>query len=98
MALARPDDFVLKPMREGGGNNLYRAELHAALLRMDAAERAAYILMERITPPAYDNILVVKGVPCLTPAVSELGIYATHLWFVCPALAFPFPFFNAPVV
>jgi glutathione synthase len=82
MALARPDDFVLKPMREGGGNNLYRAELHAALARMDAHERAAYILMDRITPPTFDNILVVKGCARRTAVVSELGVYATHLRYV----------------
>ena len=30
-ALAHPDKYVLKPQREGGGNNLYGAELKDAL-------------------------------------------------------------------
>ena len=48
-AAASPERFVLKPQREGGGNNLYGEELKARL-----AERrglAAYILMQRIQPP-----------------------------------------------
>lgn len=44
-ARARPDDFVLKPQREGGGNNLYGEDLRSALAEMSSAERAAFILM-----------------------------------------------------
>ncbi|XP_063629337.1 glutathione synthetase-like isoform X4 [Cydia splendana] len=52
MALADAERFVLKPQREGGGNNLYGADIREALLRMrHSRERAAYILMERILPP-----------------------------------------------
>lgn len=31
MALANPDRYVLKPQREGGGNNIYGSEIPAAL-------------------------------------------------------------------
>ena len=50
-ALASPQDYVLKPQREGGGNNHYGDDLVDALERMTPDERAAYILMERIRPP-----------------------------------------------
>ena len=50
-ALARPSDFVLKPQREGGGNNLYDEEMVQALKTMTVEERATYILMEKIKPP-----------------------------------------------
>lgn len=47
-ALERPLEFVLKPQREGGGNNLWQAEMQEALRRMKKEERAAYILMKKI--------------------------------------------------
>ena len=50
-AAAAPDDFVLKPQREGGGNNLYGAELAARLRSRDGL--AAFILMQRIRPPVH---------------------------------------------
>ena len=46
---AAPDDFVLKPQREGGGNNLYGEALKGRL--QDSKGLAAYILMQRIRPP-----------------------------------------------
>ena len=48
-AEAAPDDFVLKPQREGGGNNLYGPELAERLRRREGL--AAFILMQRIRPP-----------------------------------------------
>lgn len=48
MALDNPDRFVLKPQREGGGNNIYGEEIKDAILKMkDSKERTAWILMER---------------------------------------------------
>lgn len=48
-AAAEPERFVLKPQREGGGNNLYGEELRAKLAEGNGL--AAYILMQRIQPP-----------------------------------------------
>ncbi|XP_063388103.1 glutathione synthetase-like isoform X4 [Cydia fagiglandana] len=79
MALADAERFVLKPQREGGGNNLYGADIREALLRMrHSRERAAYILMERILPPLVSGYVVRPGGPVpppLTDLVSELGIF-----------------------
>ncbi|XP_041976771.1 glutathione synthetase-like isoform X3 [Aricia agestis] len=79
MALADADKFVLKPQREGGGNNLYGAAVREALLRMRRSrERAAYILMERILPPIVSGYVVRAGAPVpppVTDLVSELGIF-----------------------
>ncbi|CAG5030692.1 unnamed protein product [Parnassius apollo] len=79
MALAEAERFVLKPQREGGGNNLYGAEVREALLRMrHSRERAAYILMERILPPLVSGYVVRPGGPVpppLSDLVSELGIF-----------------------
>ncbi|XP_038218315.1 glutathione synthetase-like isoform X2 [Zerene cesonia] len=79
MALADAEKFVLKPQREGGGNNLYGADVREALLRMrHSRERAAYILMERILPPLVSGYVVRPGAavpPPLSDLVSELGIF-----------------------
>ncbi|XP_045762352.1 glutathione synthetase-like isoform X1 [Maniola jurtina] len=79
MALADAERFVLKPQREGGGNNLYGSDVREALLRMrHSRERAAYILMERILPPLVAGYVVRPGAavpPPLTDLVSELGIF-----------------------
>ena len=51
-ALACPDKFVLKPQREGGGNNVYGEDIKPFLEKIrHSEERNAYILMDRIHPP-----------------------------------------------
>ena len=73
--------FVMKPQREGGGNNIYEDEIPAALARMkDPSERRAYIFMTMIRPPALSSVLVRSGVASAPQqTLSELGIYSTFL-------------------
>ena len=78
-ALAAPEAYVLKPQREGGGNNLYGAEMARALGRMDAAERASYILMERIRPPTHALPLMRDGVLDGGECIAELGVFGVFL-------------------
>lgn len=78
-AMARPGEFVLKPQREGGGNNLYGEEMVAALRRMTEEECAAFILMERIRPPRVDSLLVRGGAVVRAPSVCELGVYGIYV-------------------
>lgn len=40
LAQTTPEDFVMKPQREGGGNNIYRADIPPALAAMDARDAA----------------------------------------------------------
>jgi hypothetical protein len=50
-AMADPLSYVLKPQREGGGNNVYGDDIPPTLQRiMASTERDAYILMDRIRP------------------------------------------------
>lgn len=72
-ALAHPEGYVLKPQREGGGNNIYGTAL---VRKLSSAENlSAYILMQRILPPIRNTIMVRNGVAMEAEAVSELGIY-----------------------
>ncbi|RZC33262.1 glutathione synthetase-like [Asbolus verrucosus] len=79
MAIDDPERFVLKPQREGGGNNVYGLEVRDAVKKMkDSAERTAWILMERIHPPLSKGYMVRPGggnLPEIVEMVSELGIF-----------------------
>lgn len=44
----------MQPQREGGGNNVYGADI-AARLRAGGSDLAQYILMERIRPPVSEK-------------------------------------------
>ncbi|CAM9277047.1 unnamed protein product [Discosporangium mesarthrocarpum] len=78
-ALSRPSDFVLKPQREGGGNNLYGAELATKLSSTADEELQSFVLMQRIFPSTQRGILVNRGRTVVGPSISELGIYGTYL-------------------
>ncbi|XP_059485491.1 glutathione synthetase-like isoform X2 [Neocloeon triangulifer] len=81
MAIENPSHFVLKPQREGGGNNVYGENVRSAVLSMkDTEERSAWILMERILPPLQHNYMVRPGdpknaCPPISEVVGELGIF-----------------------
>ncbi|KAL6079400.1 Glutathione synthetase [Balamuthia mandrillaris] len=79
LALNNPDDFVMKPQREGGGNNIYNEEVRKALQTFTPKERRAYILMERIRPKPFQTYSCKAGVPSCVTAISELGIYSVWL-------------------
>jgi len=76
-AMASPDRFVLKPQREGGGNNVYGEDIRPFLESIrESEERNAYILMDRIHPPVTRNYMVRPGAePQLVDVISELGIF-----------------------
>lgn len=76
-AEADPDAYVLKPQREGGGNNLYGQQ--AAEVIRGRHGLAAYILMQRIRPPVNSTAMVRAGAVVEVDALSELGIFGTYL-------------------
>jgi glutathione synthase len=81
-ALARPERYVVKPQREGGGNNLFGAAAAAALSPGGFApsELAAHTLMARVFPRASPAVFVANGAAVAHEAiVSELGIYSVIL-------------------
>lgn len=76
-----PQNWVLKPMREGGGNNLYDDEVAAAFRDYSAHsdQLKGYILMKKIMPKPIPVLLVREGKAVLLPGQWELGIYGTYL-------------------
>lgn len=79
VARAHPQDWVLKPQREGGGHNHFDQALVDTLAALAPAERASYVLMERIRPPVHDAVLVREGRAEAVEAVSEIGRFGVHL-------------------
>jgi glutathione synthase len=72
--------YVLKPQREGGGNNIYRSAIPPFLKSIPESHWKSYILMEIITPPPVDNMILRNGVIEKGGVICELGIYGTCLW------------------
>jgi glutathione synthetase len=72
--------YVLKPQREGGGNNIYRAAIPPFLNSLPETHWKSYILMEIITPPPAHNLILRNGVIEKGGVICELGIYGTCLW------------------
>jgi len=60
-AISRPELYVMKPQREGGGNNIYGSAVADSLKTMSSNELKAYILMERIFPTTQKASLLREG-------------------------------------
>ncbi|CAI5936629.1 unnamed protein product [Closterium sp. NIES-64] len=84
-AIREPSEFVLKPQREGGGNNIYNEEITRKLTELTEAgeagrqELAAFILMQRLFPPVHRSVLIRRCQHSWNDTLSELGAYGTYL-------------------
>ncbi|KAF2004551.1 glutathione synthase [Amniculicola lignicola CBS 123094] len=72
--------YVLKPQREGGGNNIYRKAIPPFLAKLPETHWPAYILMEMIEPPPQKNAILRNGEIQKGGVICELGIYGVCLW------------------
>jgi len=74
------NSYVLKPQREGGGNNIYRSAIPPFLASIPESHWKSYILMEIITPPPVQNLILRNGAIEKGGVICELGVYGTCLW------------------
>lgn len=72
--------YVMKPQREGGGNNVYRKAIPELLKTLPETQWPAYILMEMIEPPAQSNVIFRNGESQKGGVICELGMYGACLW------------------
>lgn len=72
--------YVLKPQREGGGNNIYRAAIPPFLASIPESHWKSFILMEIIIPPPVQNVILRNGALEQGGVICELGVYGTCLW------------------
>lgn len=78
-ALSDPNGYVLKPQREGGGNNFYKEEMAMRLQTMSREDLSAYILMERIVPIPQSASLIRIGNKITINTICELGVFGLLL-------------------
>lgn len=77
----RSKGYVLKPQREGGGNNIYRTAIPDFLQALgNEASWRGHILMELIEPPSQNNVIIRDGVPKSGEVIAELGVFGACLW------------------
>ena len=67
------DDYVLKPQREGGGNNYFGSDILKLLHTIKKEEQKAFILMEKIQAVPQPSLQVVNGQAETLNCVSEIG-------------------------
>ena len=80
MILRNPQGYVLKPQREGGGNNIYGLDIPPLLSRLTPIERTGFIAMDLIRPPYVENYFCRDSVlRRVEKAVCELGIYGVYM-------------------
>ncbi|KAH3902889.1 related to Glutathione synthetase [Saccharomycodes ludwigii] len=81
LAFESPENYVLKPQREGGGNNIYKEDIPKFLNSMNKSEWNAYILMELINPePTEKNVILRDNKLYRESILSELGIFGVVLF------------------
>ncbi len=79
-AIVDGSNWVLKPQREGGGNNLYGQELSKFLsMHREDESIGGYVLMQRIFPRLAPTVFFRNGKADVHPSISELGIYGTFV-------------------
>ena len=81
-AVRRAHELVLKPQREGGGNNVYRGNIPPLVAQMPKQERVAWVAMELIRPPrAVGAYLVRSGTGRVSARVmNEFGVFGWALF------------------
>lgn len=73
--------YVLKPQREGGGNNIYRQAIPKFLKDLGSEDTwQGHILMEIIEPPSQQNSLFRAGEVRTGEVIAEFGVYGACLW------------------
>lgn len=80
LAFEQPQKFVLKPQREGGGNNIYKNDIPGFLKTLEEKDWDAYILMELIEAPTYKNKIIRNNKIYNEEIISELGVFGTYLF------------------
>ncbi|ODV88400.1 hypothetical protein CANCADRAFT_146035 [Tortispora caseinolytica NRRL Y-17796] len=80
IALNDPMHYVLKPQREGGGNNIYSNDIPAFLKSIPESEWSSYILMKLIDTETHEATIVRDTKVFKGDTISELGIYGCILW------------------
>jgi glutathione synthase len=80
MDVKKASGCVLKPSLEGGGHNVYGTDIPGFLSAVDEMEWGSYVLMDQITPPNLENILMSTIGIHEGGVVSEFGVFGVCIW------------------
>lgn len=80
LALAEPENWVLKPSREGGGNNYFGQQMVEHLNKLSKREAEAFIIMEAIKQEPFRAVRLVEEKVVDNDCVTELGHFSYALW------------------
>ncbi|KAK5174896.1 uncharacterized protein LTR77_000032 [Saxophila tyrrhenica] len=72
--------WVLKPNRDGGGHNVYRAAILPFLRSQPEEGWGKYTMMQMIEPPATEGTLMASEGLYHGAVISELGVLGTCVW------------------
>ena len=79
---ANLDKFVLKPQKEGGGNNIYGDTILTLIPNADVEpgnELLSTLVMEKIEPPEYETLILKDDEIKTATCVSEFSAYGVVL-------------------
>ena len=76
-AIENPHNYVIKPQKEGGGNNYYDQDVKDLLLKNDRDYLKQFLIMERIYPPEIKAYMLRAGKVIEAQTLSELGIFSS---------------------
>jgi len=71
---------VLKPQREGGGNNTYGEDIPDYLEKIDKSTWKGFILQELIETAPLSNSIYRNGQINAGRVICELGVYGVCVW------------------
>ncbi|CAH8615612.1 unnamed protein product [Heterobilharzia americana] len=73
--MLKPENYVLKPQREGGGNNYFGVDIVQKLKSIiNHDERKVYVLMERIRPYVFENHILNSSSSHKEPKVEKWSL------------------------
>ena len=80
--LRESQHLVVKPQREGGGNNIYRDSIPDFVASLPQGDREAWIAMRLIDVPDTASLLIKTGAEAASrvSTVNELGIFGWSLF------------------
>lgn len=73
-AIENPHKYVLKPQKEGGGNNYFGEDMKQILIKDEGLDQ--FLLMEIIDAPILKTYMLRKGNLAYVDSITELGVFS----------------------
>ena len=74
------ESFVLKPCKEGGGNNYFDSDIKRVIENFSESELSDFILMDKIVASEEIGMFTDFESIMVGPIINEIGIYSSAVW------------------